>query len=162
MGPNMSEQSFSFGEIFESGEVTSFIWLRRSRTWRLHLRLDDALWDRRFFVMSWGRVLRTPTLTANDWVRVPQVMRSTLLRCFSLVDLRADFGAILFRRTRALKNSWFFESGLGALSLNHQPWEWGCEALFLKSSRKILELTKHRKAEHTTVIFEICSVIGKK
>ena len=73
MGPNMFEHYISFGEIFQSGEVTSFIWLRISRTSRLHLRLDDALWDRRFFVMSWGRVLRTPTLTANDWVRVPQV-----------------------------------------------------------------------------------------
>ena len=36
---------------------------------------------------------------------VSELVRSTLLRCFILVALRADFGAILFRRPRGLKNS---------------------------------------------------------
>ena len=36
---------------------------------------------------------------------VSGLVRSTLLRCFILVALRADFGAILFRVLRALKKS---------------------------------------------------------
>ena len=42
---------------------------------------------------------------------------------------------------------------LGALSLNHQPWEWGCEALFLNASQ-ICDLRKHRHAEHTLLMSE--------
>ena len=114
IGPNMSEHGISFAEIFQSGGVTSFTWLRMSRTSRLHLWLDDALWDRRFVVMSWGRVLRTPTLTANDWVRVPQVrflqfellLQTEMTRCVRK----------LFQNDACMNLEWF--SALKASQMN--------------------------------------------
>ena len=52
--------------------------------WKLYIWLDDALWVRGFFLMTWGRVLRTPTLTADGWVRVPQVLTAIRPRLSTL------------------------------------------------------------------------------
>ena len=46
--------------------------LKTFQTSILYVRRGDASWGRRC-VMRWGRVLRTPALTADGWVRVLQV-----------------------------------------------------------------------------------------